>query len=100
MSFSCPHFDINRDGCLRLHKACVPGRPGCVLTGAVFAVPVEQRIREREEADRKRAALEALRNASASYSGLSKFVADRAPAVGADLRAARPKAEALPLRPR
>jgi hypothetical protein len=53
MSFSCPHFDINRDWCLRLDKDCVPGRPGCVLSGAVFAVPVEQRIREREEKRRQ-----------------------------------------------
>lgn len=66
MSFSCPHFDIHRDGCLRLHKACVPGRPGCVLSGAVFAVPVEERIRERDEEDRKRAVLEALRDVSAN----------------------------------
>lgn len=64
MSFSCPHFDINRDWCLRLDKDCVPGRPGCVIKNAVFAVPVEQRIREREEERR----LEAIRLA---LSGLS-----------------------------
>jgi hypothetical protein len=60
VSFSCPHFDINRNWCLRLDKACVPGRPGCVIKGAVFAVPVEQRIREREEEDRRQALLDAL----------------------------------------
>jgi hypothetical protein len=57
VSFSCPHFHINRDGCLRLNKDCVPGRPGCVLSGSVFAVPVEQRLLEREEEKRRRAIL-------------------------------------------
>ncbi|MDO8543256.1 MAG: hypothetical protein Q7S40_22700 [Opitutaceae bacterium] len=56
MSFSCPHFEINSDGCLRLKTDCVPGRPGCVLgSKAVFAVPVEHRIREREEENRRKA---------------------------------------------
>jgi hypothetical protein len=54
MSFSCPHFDIERGYCLRLKTDCVPGRPGCVLSGAVFAVPAEQRIRELEEEKRRR----------------------------------------------
>lgn len=54
MSFSCPHFRINDDYCLRLKTDCVPGRPGCVIKDAVFAVPVEQRIREREEENRRR----------------------------------------------
>jgi hypothetical protein len=45
MSFSCPHFDFDREGCWRLDKPCVPGRPGCVLRGnSVFAVPVEERL--------------------------------------------------------
>ncbi len=49
MSFSCPHFDPDRDFCLRLNTDCVPGRKGCVLVGkAVFAVPVEERLREKE----------------------------------------------------
>jgi hypothetical protein len=56
MSFACPHFDVARDACLRLKTDCVPGRPGCVLAGAVFAVPVEQRIREREEENRQKRA--------------------------------------------
>lgn len=56
MSFSCPHFRIDDDHCLRLKTDCVPGRPGCVIGGkTVFAVPVEQRIREREEENRRRA---------------------------------------------
>lgn len=53
MSFSCPHFDLARDACRRLKTDCVPGRPGCVIVGAVFAVPVEQRLREREEEKRR-----------------------------------------------
>lgn len=49
MSFACPHFEPD-DHCLRLQTDCVPGRPGCVLAGkAVFAVPVEERLRAREE---------------------------------------------------
>ncbi len=53
MSFSCPHFRPDDDRCLRLHTGCVPGRRGCVLEGkSVFAVPAEQRVREREEARR------------------------------------------------
>ena len=31
MSFACPHFDIDRDGCFRLRADCLPGRLGCVL---------------------------------------------------------------------
>lgn len=60
MSFSCPHFDIDRDACLRLKTDCVPGRPGCVIVGATFAMPVEERIRLREEENRQRS-LAALR---------------------------------------
>ncbi len=53
-SFSCPNFDMERDYCLRLRTDCVPGRPGCVLAKtSVFAVPVEERIREKEEAKRR-----------------------------------------------
>jgi hypothetical protein len=56
-SFSCPHYDMEKDFCLKLRTDCVPGRPGCVLCqNSVFAVPVEQRIREKAEAkERKRA---------------------------------------------
>ena len=54
MSFSCPHFDPNRDFCLRLNTECVPGRKGCVLEGkTVFAVPVEERLREKEREKRE-----------------------------------------------
>lgn len=45
MSFSCPHFDLNDDRCLRLATDCVPGRRGCVLEGATFAVSVAERLR-------------------------------------------------------
>lgn len=56
MSFSCPHFDIDRDGCWRLEKDCVPGRPGCVLQGSVFATPAHERIRAREAEKRRQIA--------------------------------------------
>jgi len=53
MSFACPHFRPDDECCLRLETDCVPGRAGCVLGGkAVFAVPAEQRVREREEEKR------------------------------------------------
>jgi len=55
MSFACPHFDPNRDACRLLKTDCVPGRRGCVLKDSVFAVPVEKRLREREEENRQRA---------------------------------------------
>ena len=55
-SFSCPHYDHDRDDCLRLGAECVPGRPGCVLFGnSVFALPWEERLR-RKQAERKQAA--------------------------------------------
>jgi hypothetical protein len=53
-SFSCPHYESKHEFCRRLTLDCVPGRPGCVLSwNSVFAVPVEQRLREKEEAKRK-----------------------------------------------
>jgi len=49
-SFSCPHFEMAKDFCTRLRTDCVPGRPGCVLANnSVFAVPVEERIRQKRE---------------------------------------------------
>jgi len=58
MSFLCPHFCPDEDSCLRLKTDCVPGRPGCVLAGkSVFAVPVEERIREKEREKRLRTLL-------------------------------------------
>jgi len=57
MSFSCPHFCPDEEHCLRLKTDCVPGRPGCVLgKKVVFATPVEERIRLKEEEKRQRAA--------------------------------------------
>ena len=48
MTFSCPHFDMERDHCNRVRDDCVPGRPGCVLPKTcVFAIPVEERLRRR-----------------------------------------------------
>lgn len=62
MSFSCPHFEPCDERCTRLDTDCVPGRPGCVLAGkAVFAVPVETRIRDKEE-EKSRLALDAALN--------------------------------------
>jgi len=53
MSFSCPHFDMERETCMRLVCRCVPGQPGCVLRhNSVFAIPAEQRLAERETRDR------------------------------------------------
>jgi hypothetical protein len=58
-SFSCPHWDEGPDDCRKLRRACVPGRPGCVLRdNSVFAVPAEERVRER---DRERAGRESER---------------------------------------
>ena len=52
MSFSCPHFDIARNFCLRLGTECVPGRPGCVLgKNSIFAVPPAERV---QASDRRR----------------------------------------------
>ena len=48
-SFSCPHIDSIGTYCQRLKADCVPGRKGCVLDKKyVFAVPAEDRIKERE----------------------------------------------------
>jgi hypothetical protein len=47
-SFSCPHYDVNRDWCERIGDLCVPGRPGCVLyQNSVFAVPWQERLEEK-----------------------------------------------------
>lgn len=52
-SFSCPHFDLHADSCLRLHDICVPGRPGCVLHKAsVFATPWQERLEAKRQAAR------------------------------------------------
>ena len=54
MTFTCPHFDLARNFCLRLHADCVPGRPGCVLAkNSVFAVPAAERVGEGPRRRRK-----------------------------------------------
>lgn len=54
MSFSCPHFRLDDEFCLRLKTDCVPGRKGCVISAdTVYAVPAEVRVREKEEEKRK-----------------------------------------------
>ena len=50
-SFSCPHYDDRCDGCQRIGDLCVPGRPGCVLSGnSGFAVPWQQRLESKRQA--------------------------------------------------
>jgi hypothetical protein len=54
-SFTCPHFDVASDDCLRLQTDCVPGRKGCVLpvdTG--FLILPEERVRQLEAEKRQR----------------------------------------------
>jgi len=64
MSFSCPHFRPDDEYCLRLKTDCVPGRSGCVVPRkTVFATPVEERIRLREEENRQQAAAKLLGSA-------------------------------------
>jgi hypothetical protein len=66
VSFSCPHFRPEDEACLRLDADCVPGRPGCVLgSKAVFAVPVEQRLHEKEDEKRHRTAKRWMEQADA-----------------------------------
>lgn len=60
MSFACPHFDPDHDACRLLKQDCVPGRRGCVLAGSTFAVPVAERLAERERLNRERAWRERL----------------------------------------
>lgn len=50
-SFSCSHIDEKNNFCNRLKKECVPGRKGCVLSEKkyTFAVPAEERVKEREK---------------------------------------------------
>ncbi len=44
-SFGCPHYDWDREHCMRMNKDCVPGRAGCVLSkNSVFLFPVEERV--------------------------------------------------------
>jgi len=53
-SFSCPHLELPNNNCIRLKKDCIPGRPGCILQNkAVFVVPAEKRINEREKEKEK-----------------------------------------------
>jgi hypothetical protein len=53
-SFSCPHFDMEREHCMRLRADCIPGRPGCVLHGnSRFAVPWQERLRQKQEEKRR-----------------------------------------------
>jgi hypothetical protein len=54
-SFSCPYVFSEDSFCLRLHKDCVPGRPGCALANRFhFAVPVEKRIADKEKENKNK----------------------------------------------
>lgn len=65
MSFSCPHFRLNDEWCLRLNTDCIPGRRGCILPkDTVYAVPPEVRVREKEEEKRRQALEKILGEAS------------------------------------
>ena len=49
MTFSCKNFDFNTEDCLKLNSECIPGRPGCVLTGKVkFSEDIEKKLKDLE----------------------------------------------------
>ena len=51
MSFFCPYFDQESNGCMKLKLECVPGRRGCVLRGKVqFLTDPDERVAERKKA--------------------------------------------------
>lgn len=53
MTFSCPHFQMEDDFCMKIQTDCVPGRPGCVLRhNSVLAIPARQRLKEKEQEKR------------------------------------------------
>jgi hypothetical protein len=57
MTFSCPHYDLNAEGCRKLGLECIPTRPGCVLRGKIkVSQDIERRLKELEKsvANRKR----------------------------------------------
>lgn len=50
MSFSCKHYDHDKDWCSKLNLKCIPGRNGCVLKGKVcFAEDVKKRLKVRNK---------------------------------------------------
>jgi len=50
MTFSCKNFDFNSENCMKLHTACIPGRPGCVLEGRVkFSEDIEKKLQDLED---------------------------------------------------
>ncbi len=50
MTFSCPHYDYNAEGCRKLKVECIPGRVGCVLRGKIkVSEDIEKRLRELEK---------------------------------------------------
>lgn len=50
MTFSCPNYDYNAEGCRKLKVECIPGRVGCVLRGKIkVSEDIEKRLRELEK---------------------------------------------------
>jgi hypothetical protein len=57
MTFSCPHYDFNAEGCRKLRLECIPTRPGCVLRGKIkVSRDIERRLKglEKRTAGEKR----------------------------------------------
>ncbi|KPJ99752.1 MAG: hypothetical protein AMJ60_03950 [Desulfobacterales bacterium SG8_35] len=51
MTFSCKNFDFNAENCMKLNTDCIPGRPGCVLTGKVkFSEDIQKKLKDLETA--------------------------------------------------
>jgi hypothetical protein len=55
MTFSCPHYDFNAEGCRKLRLECIPTRPGCVLRGKMkVSRDIERRLKAVEKRTAKR----------------------------------------------
>ncbi len=55
MTFSCPKYDYNAEGCRKLKVECIPGRVGCVLRGKIkVSEDIEKRLRELEKTTARR----------------------------------------------
>jgi hypothetical protein len=47
MTFSCPNYDFDAEGCRKLRLECIPTRPGCVLKGKIkVSEDIEKRLRQ------------------------------------------------------
>jgi hypothetical protein len=55
MTFSCPNYDYDAEGCRKLRVECIPGRPGGVLKGKIkVSEDIEKRLRELEKTTARR----------------------------------------------